>query len=62
MADFIGRANFIPGETQAKHGDNLTVSVFGEVIELTNIIRDFQPNEAVNLIVRPEMIRIKKSW
>jgi ABC-type Fe3+/spermidine/putrescine transport system ATPase subunit len=39
----------------------LTVKVFGETIELTNIKRDFKRQEAVTLIVRPEMIRIKKT-
>jgi iron(III) transport system ATP-binding protein len=61
VADFIGRANFVPGEVQAKHGSNLTVKAFGEVIELTDIQRDFEPGAAVTLIIRPEMIRIKKT-
>jgi iron(III) transport system ATP-binding protein len=61
VADFIGRANFIPGEVQARHGSNLTVKAFGEVIELTDIRRDFEQQQAVTLIIRPEMIRIKKT-
>ena len=27
VADFIGRANFVPGEALGKHGDNLAVRV-----------------------------------
>jgi len=61
VADFIGRANFIPGEVCEKYDSKLTVFVFGECIELKNIQRDFNKQEAVTLIVRPEMIRIKKT-
>ena len=61
VADFIGRANFVPGEVQEKNNSNLKVKVFGEIIELPNIIRDFNKQEAVTLIIRPEMIRIKKT-
>jgi iron(III) transport system ATP-binding protein len=61
VADFIGRANFIPGEVCEKNGSMLTVNVFGECIGLKNIKRDFYKQEAVTLIVRPEMIRIKKT-
>jgi len=61
VADFIGRANFVPGEVQEKNECNLTVKALGEIIELTNIERDFKKQEAVTLIIRPEMIRIKKT-
>ncbi|HSB67671.1 MAG TPA: ABC transporter ATP-binding protein [Anaerolineales bacterium] len=61
VADFIGRANFVPGVVQEKSDGKLTVHIFGEVLELSNINRDFYPQEAVTLIIRPEMIRIKKS-
>jgi iron(III) transport system ATP-binding protein len=61
VADFIGRANFVPGEVQEKNESNLTVKALGEIIELTNIQREFNKQEAVTLIIRPEMIRIKKT-
>jgi len=62
VADFIGRANFVHGEVQEKNkGKNLTVKALGEVIELKNILRDFDQKQAVTLIIRPEMIRIKKT-
>ena len=61
VADFIGRANFVPGVVQEKNDGKLTVNVFSETLELSNIQRDFYPHEAVTLIIRPEMIRIKKS-
>ncbi|MGE5124418.1 MAG: ABC transporter ATP-binding protein [Acidobacteriaceae bacterium] len=60
VADFIGRANFVAGEVQAKRNGKLTVKVHGETIELTNIKGEFSQQEAVTLIIRPEMIRIKK--
>ena len=61
VADFIGRANFVPGEVRQKYDSKLSVNVFGETLELTNIQRDFRSQQAVTLIIRPEMIRIKKS-
>lgn len=61
VADFIGRANFVHGVVQRQNGQNLIVKVFEEVMELLNIQRDFHDQESVTLIVRPEMIRIKKT-
>ena len=61
VADFIGRANFVPGEVQEKSDNKLTVKALGEMLEVTNIQRDFNKQEAVTLIIRPEMIRIKKT-
>lgn len=61
VADFIGRANFVSGVVGAKNNGHLAVKALGEMIELTNITRDFMAGEAVTLIIRPEMIRIKKT-
>lgn len=61
VADFIGRANFVPGAVSKISDGHLTVNVLGELLELTNIQRDFSKEEAVTLIIRPEMIRIKKT-
>jgi len=61
VANFIGRANFVPGVVQEQSDHKLTVKALGEVIQLSNIKRDFKKEEAVTLIVRPEMISIKKT-
>jgi iron(III) transport system ATP-binding protein len=39
----------------------LKVKSLGESITLSNIKRDFHAGEAVTLIVRPEMVEIKKT-
>jgi iron(III) transport system ATP-binding protein len=61
VANFIGRANFIDGTVLAQHGSELTVSTLGNSITLSNIKREFHESERVTLIVRPEMIQIKKT-
>jgi len=61
VADFIGRANFVDGNVQAQDGETLTIKALGETITLLNVKREFQRDEAVTLIVRPEMIQIKRS-
>jgi iron(III) transport system ATP-binding protein len=61
VADFIGRANFVSGEVQEQKKESLTVKALGKVVELKNIIREFKKLEAVTLVVRPEMIRVKKT-
>jgi iron(III) transport system ATP-binding protein len=61
VADFIGRANFVSGEVQEQKKESLTVKALGKVVELKNVIREFKKLEAVTLVVRPEMIRVKKT-
>jgi iron(III) transport system ATP-binding protein len=61
VANFIGRANFIDGLALAQHISTLTVRSLGETITLSNVKREFREGEAVTLIVRPEMIQIKKT-
>jgi iron(III) transport system ATP-binding protein len=61
VANFIGRANFIDGTVLAQRGSELTVSTLGEAITLSNIKREFHEGENVTLIIRPEMIQIKKT-
>jgi iron(III) transport system ATP-binding protein len=61
VANFIGRANFIDGEVVAQKGSTLTVKALDKSITLANIKREFREGEAVTLIVRPEMIQIKKT-
>src|SRR4030065_2550276 len=57
VADFIGRANFVPGEVREKSNGKLSVNVLGETLELTNIQRSFNQAAAVPLIIRTDIIR-----
>jgi iron(III) transport system ATP-binding protein len=61
VANFIGRANFIEGLVLAQHNSTLTVRSLGQAIRLSNIKREFREGESVTLIVRPEMVQIKKT-
>ena len=61
VANFIGRANFVPAQVRGQDQTELTVQALGETITLKNIQREFRSGEAVTLIVRPEMIRVKQS-
>lgn len=60
VANFIGRANFIDGVVLAQKNSKLTVRSLGESVTLSNIKHEFREGEPVTLIVRPEMIQIKK--
>ncbi len=61
VANFIGRANFIPGVVQEQSEGGLVVSSLGETLQLTNVQRKFQNQEKVSLTVRPEWVKIKKT-
>jgi iron(III) transport system ATP-binding protein len=61
VADFIGRANFTDGTVLAQDGQKLTIKSLGETVTLLNVKREFRAGEAVTLIVRPEMVEIKKT-
>lgn len=61
VANFIGRANFVPGVVQEQSGGDVIVNSLGKTLRLTNVQRKLQGREEVSLIVRPEMVRIKKT-
>lgn len=61
VANFIGRANFVPGVVQEQTDGRLVVKSLGEVLQLSNVQRKFHTGEDVSLIVRPEMVSIKKN-
>ena len=60
VADFIGRANFIPAVCKGKENGALVVAVGDKRLTLTEVRGEFSPDQAVTLIVRPEMIQIKE--
>lgn len=60
VANFIGRANFIDGAVLSQHNSKLTIKSLGESITLSNVKNTFHEGEPVTLIVRPEMIQVKK--
>ena len=61
VANFIGRANFVPGVVKEQRDGRLTAKALGEVITLKDVKRQFNQEEEVTLVVRPEMVRVKKS-
>jgi iron(III) transport system ATP-binding protein len=61
VANFIGRANFISGVVLEQNKKQLTVKSLSETISLKNVLREFARSEDVTLVVRPEMVRIKKT-
>jgi iron(III) transport system ATP-binding protein len=61
VANFIGRANFVPGQVVEQKEQDLVVKALGQVVNLKNVKREFKPGDSVSLTVRPEMMRIKKS-
>jgi len=61
VANFIGRANFVSGLVTAQEKHKLTVKTLGQALTLSNVKREFQVGEEVTLIVRPEMIRIRRT-
>jgi iron(III) transport system ATP-binding protein len=58
VADFIGRANFVPGVVQGLEGDALTVSALQTSLTVSGVQEQFRAGKEVTVIIRPEMIRI----
>jgi iron(III) transport system ATP-binding protein len=61
VADFIGRANFVEGVVRSQAGSDLTLTSLGQTITLKNVRRSFSSGEEVTLILRPEMVQIRKT-
>lgn len=60
VADFIGRANFVGGDVLTQDGQTVKVKALGETITLVNAKGQFNGGQAVTLIIRPEMIKIRR--
>jgi iron(III) transport system ATP-binding protein len=61
VANFIGRANFAEGKVIRQDGSTLTLTSLGETVTLENVRRSFTEGEDVTMIVRPEMVQIRKT-
>lgn len=61
VANFIGRANFLDGTVLAQQDSNVTIKSLGETVNLSNVKHQFREGESATLIVRPEMIQIRKN-
>ncbi len=58
VADFIGRANFIPAVVVDGRAGQLTVDVFGQAVRLTNVADGFPTGTRLTLLARPEMLQV----
>jgi iron(III) transport system ATP-binding protein len=61
VANFIGRANFVEGKAVSQIGSDLTLTALGQTVTLANVQRPFTAGEDVTLIVRPEMVQVRKT-
>ena len=61
VANFIGRANFLDGKVISQKETELVAEVFGKKINLACSKQVFSKGDSIILIVRPEMMKIKKS-
>ncbi len=61
VANFIGRANFLPGTVESKTEKSIAINMLGKPLWVGSRERNFTPGEQVTLIVRPEMVRVQQS-
>lgn len=61
VANFIGRANFLDGVVLEQDKSNLVTKIMDQVLTLKNVTKEFSKNESVTLIIRPEMVHVKKT-
>jgi iron(III) transport system ATP-binding protein len=59
VADFIGLTNFLKGKVKDIQGDLLSVSVYDALVEL-KVEDNFEIDEEVTIVTRPEMLRFSK--
>lgn len=60
VADFIGRANFLPVQVQGENGRLLDVSLYDVTLQAPrSTIHEFRPGDAALLLVRPEGIQVQ---
>lgn len=58
VADFVGTANFIPGEVAALEGQELVVGCENAVFRIQAGDRSYRPGDRVTLVIRPECLSL----
>jgi iron(III) transport system ATP-binding protein len=58
VADFIGRANFVAATCTEKHGEMVTLSVFGTSVTLRTAV-PVAPGGQASVLLRPEAIKLR---
>ncbi len=59
VANFIGRANFIPGAVHAIEHNSVVIDALGKTLVVTNPRKDLHVGENVTIIVRPEAVKVQ---
>ena len=55
VADFIGRANFIPGKVISTENERVTVSALGKELVVPATTTNFKEDQSVTVVIRPEV-------
>jgi iron(III) transport system ATP-binding protein len=61
VANFIGRANFVPGIVAEINKDQLTIKALGNVLTLPNLRPDLLVGDSVTVVIRPEAVKVEKN-
>jgi iron(III) transport system ATP-binding protein len=60
VADFIGRANFIPGIVRARQNGQLSLEMLGVTLSVIAAEDDYATGSEVTVVVRPEMMVLNR--
>ncbi|OQB47576.1 MAG: Spermidine/putrescine import ATP-binding protein PotA [Firmicutes bacterium ADurb.Bin153] len=61
VAEFVGRANFLPAKLTGCSGDLATLDVMGRTINIDRAKVAGKPASSIELVVRPETVRLWRS-
>jgi len=61
VANFIGRANFVPGTVADVKRDQLTIKALGNVLTLPNLRPDLLVGDSVTVVIRPEAVKVQQN-
>ncbi len=61
VANFIGRANFVPGVVEERTASGFAINALGKVLQVQKARHDFTPGQPVTLIIRPEIVQVQQN-
>jgi iron(III) transport system ATP-binding protein len=61
VADFIGRANFIPGNVRSQQNGQLSLDMLGVTLTVDAADDDYESGAEVTVVVRPEMMILNQT-